>query len=116
LEADRRGVDGQRVAGGRVLEADDGRDLAGTDLRALLAVVRVHLQDTPDALVLSRGRVLHAVARLDLPGVDADVGQLADVRVRHHLEGEGRERLLGRRAARELMLRAGVDTVHGRHV
>ena len=82
----------------------------------LLAVVRVHLQDATDALGLAGRRVQHAIARLDLAGVDADVGELADVRVGHDLEGERGERLLGRGAARELVLGARVDPVHGRHV
>ena len=51
------------------------------------------------------------VALLQLARVDADVGELADVRVGHDLEGERRERLVDRRAARELVLRARVDAV-----
>ena len=43
----------ERVAGGRVLEADARGDLARADLLALLAVVRVHLQDPADALGLA---------------------------------------------------------------
>ena len=53
LEADRAVSTAERVAGGRVLEADDRGDLAGADLVTLLAVVRVHLQDAADALVLA---------------------------------------------------------------
>ena len=88
---------GERVAGRRRLEADAGGDLARADLLALLAVVRVHLEDAADALGLAGGRVEDAVAGLELAGVDAEVGQLADVRVGHDLEGERRERLLERR-------------------
>ena len=51
------------------------------------------------------------VARLHLARVDADVRQLADVRVGHDLEGERRERLVERGAARELVLGARVDAV-----
>ena len=43
----------ERVAGRRVLEADAGGDLARRDLLALLAVVRVHLEDAADALGLA---------------------------------------------------------------
>ena len=116
LEHDRRRVDRERVAGRRLLEADAGRDLAGADLLALLAVVRVHLEDAPDPLGLARRRVEDAVAGLDLAGVDAEVRQLADVRVGHDLEGERRERLVERRPARELVLGARVDPVHRRDV
>ena len=101
---------------GRVLQADAGGDLARADLLALLAVVRVHLEDAPDPLRLAGGGVEHAVAGLDLPRVDPEVGQLADERVGHHLEDEGRERLVEGGAARELVLGARVDPVHRRNV
>src|SRR3954464_854352 len=99
LELDRRRVDGERVARRRVLEADARGDLPRADLLALLAVIRVHLEDAADPLGLAGRRVEDAVAGLDLTGVDAEVRQLADVRVGHDLEGERRERLVDRRAA-----------------
>ena len=43
----------ERVAGARVLEADRGGDVAGVDLLDLLALVGVHLQQAPDALLLA---------------------------------------------------------------
>ena len=89
---------GERVAGRRLLEADGGGDLARADLVALLAVVRVHLEDAADPLGLAVRRVEHAVAGLEPARVDAEVRQLADVRVGHDLEGERRERLVERRA------------------
>src|SRR4029078_1480163 len=64
LEPDRRRVDGERVAGRRRLQADDRGDLAGAQLGALLAVVRVHLEDSAGALRLAGGRVQHPVALL----------------------------------------------------
>ncbi len=86
--------------GRRDLEPDGRGDLACADVVALLAVVRVHLEDAPDPLGLAVRRVEHAVAGLDLAGVDAEVGELADVRVGHDLEGERRERrVLGMPAA-----------------
>ena len=104
-------VDGERVAGRRRLEADGGDDLARADLLPLLAVVRVHLEETADALGLAGGDVHDALAGLDLARVDAEVGELADVRVAHHLEGERREGLVLGRPARELVTRARVDPV-----
>ena len=98
------------------LRPTTGGDLARADLLALLAVVRVHLQDAADALGLAGRRVQDAVAGLDLARVDAEVRQLADVRVGHDLEDERRERLVERRAARELVLGARVDPVDRRHV
>src|SRR5205085_7278983 len=79
-------------------------DLAGHDLLALLAVVRVHLEDAADALGATRDRVEDAVARLERAGVDPEVRQLADVRIRHDLEGERRERRL--RVGRPLLVAA----------
>ena len=42
----------ERVAGRDVLEADGRGDVAGADFLDLLALVRVHLQQPADALVL----------------------------------------------------------------
>ena len=84
----------QRVAGGRLLEADGGGDGARADLLQVLAVVRVHLEQPADALLAAGRRVEHVGARVDLARVDAEVGQLADERVAHDLEGERRERLV----------------------
>ena len=111
LEPDRRRVDGERVSGRRRLEADGGDDLAGADLIPLLAVVRVHLEQAADTLGLAGGDVHDPLAGLDLPGIDPKVGQLADVRIAHHLEGERRERLVLGRPTRELVARARVDPV-----
>ncbi len=99
LEEDGRRVDGERLARRRLLQAHERGDLAGADLVALLAVVRVHLEDAADALGLAGRRVEHLVALGDATRVDADVRELADVRVGHDLEGEGRERLVHGRAA-----------------
>jgi len=93
LEHDRRVLRCERVSRRRRLEADAGGDLARRDRIALLAVVRVHLQDAADTLGLAGRRVEHAVAGLEHAGVDAEVRQLADVRVGHDLERERRERL-----------------------
>ena len=106
LEHDRRVLGGERVARRRVLEADAGGDLARHDRVALLAVVRVHLEDAADPLGLAGDRVEDAVAGLERAGVDAEVRQLADVRVGHDLEGERRERRVGRRRALDLGARS----------
>src|SRR5438105_1995848 len=62
LEHDRRAVGGEGVARRRELQADAGGDLARHDLLALLAVVRVHLEDAADPLRLAVRRVEDAVA------------------------------------------------------
>ena len=56
LEHDRVLRVGQRVAGEGVLEADGRGDVARVDLVDLLAVVGVHLEDAPDALLLALRR------------------------------------------------------------
>ena len=44
----------QRLAGGDVLQAHAGGDVAGADLLDLFTLVGVHLQDPADALLLAR--------------------------------------------------------------
>ena len=84
----------ERVAGGGVLEADGGDDVAGEDGVLVLAVVGVHLQDAADALLAVLGRVRAPWLPVgELAGVDAEVGELADVGVAHDLERQRGERL-----------------------
>src|SRR5215831_7483329 len=84
----------QRVAGGGVLQAHHRDDLPRDRGRALLALVRVHLVDLADPLLAALDRVQHLGAGLERAGVDAEVGELAEVLVRHDLEGQRGERLL----------------------
>jgi hypothetical protein len=93
LEVDRVSGVRQRVAGDDLLDADGRGDVARVYLGDLLALVGVHHQDAPDALGAPRADVQDLRARLQVSGVDAEVGELADVGVRRDLEGEGRERL-----------------------
>src|SRR6185312_9884583 len=79
LEDDRLGRVTERVAGGGVLQALYGDDLTGATPLPLLAVVGVHLVDLADPLLLALGAVGHGGAGLELAGVDADVGELAEV-------------------------------------
>jgi hypothetical protein len=66
---------------------------AGLVDRVLL--VGVHLEQLPDALLLALGRIDDLGPGADLARVHPDVGQLAEERVRSHLEGQRRERLGG---------------------
>ena len=59
---DRRVGGRERVAGGGLLEADAGDDVARVALLDLLAVVRVHHQQAPDPLGPAVGRVQHPAA------------------------------------------------------
>ena len=92
LEDDRLLVIAERVAGARVLESDRGGDVAGAHFLDLLALVRVHLQQTPDALALILRGVVHVGARLEHARVHAEERQLSDERIRRDLERERRER------------------------
>ena len=91
LQLDRRVRGRQGVAGPGLLEADAGADVARVALLDLLAMVGVHHQQPSDPLRLAGRDVEHPSAGAELAGVDAEVGQLADVGVGHHLEGEGGE-------------------------
>ena len=90
-----------RVAGGNVLQSNRGANVARQNLADLFALVGVHLQQTPDALGLSRAHVQHAVASLQLSGVHADERQLSDKRIGHDLERQRRKRLFVVRLARD---------------
>ena len=69
-------------------------------------MVGVHLEDAADALLLVRRRVVDGRAGVELAGVDAEVRELADERIAHHLEGEGGERCGQRGLARLGLARA----------
>src|SRR5580658_2105581 len=94
LQDDRLVLRAQRVACGGVLQAHHGDDLPRHRGRALLALVRVHLVDLADPLLAALDRVQHVAARLQGAGVDADVGELAEMLVGHDLERERGERSL----------------------
>ena len=65
LEDDRVAAVAQRVAGGRVLEAEPGHDVAGHGHVEVLALVGVHQQDAAEALALLLDRVVDLVALVD---------------------------------------------------
>ena len=116
LEHDRVRRVAERVTGGRVLQPDGGDDVAGEDGVLVLPVVRVHLQDAADALLLVLGRVEHRAARGELARVDAEVGELADVGVAHDLERQRGERLVVVGLALEVVLELDVETLDRRDV
>src|SRR5512138_2735299 len=93
LEDDRRVLGAERVARGRGAEADGGGDVARVDLLDLLALVRVHLEEAADALLLVLRRVEDVGPGLELPRVDPEEREVPHVRVVHDLEREGGERL-----------------------
>jgi hypothetical protein len=92
LERDRMLFFANRVASTNVSEADHGADVARENFLNVFALVGVHLEQTPNALVLLRTRVHHRLARLQLSGIHADKRQLADKRVGHDLERPSAEK------------------------
>ena len=75
----------------------------------VLAVVRVHLQQAADALLVALRRVQDVGAGGQRAGVDAEVGELADVRVGHDLERQSGERRLRVGRALDLLVGLQVD-------
>ncbi|SAJ32569.1 Uncharacterised protein [Enterobacter cloacae] len=59
-----------------------------------MAIVGMHQHDAPDTFFLALHRVVHRVAFAQYAGIDADEGQLANVRIAHQLEGQCRERFI----------------------
>src|SRR5436190_2434390 len=118
LEHDRLLLVADRVAGRHGAEPDGRGDVPGVDFLDLFALVRVHLQQAPDALALLLGRVVDRRPRGEDARVDADEGQLADERVGHDLEAERRERrvVLRRTVLDRLGPLVGVEPLDRRHV
>ena len=106
----------QGVAGGGVLQAHHGGDVAGVHRLQILAVVGVHLQQTAHTLPLTLGGVQHGRARVQRAGVYAEEAQTAHIGVGHDLEGQSRERLIIGGLALLLRVRLGVHTLDGGHV
>ena len=92
LEDHRLGRIAQRVAGARILEADERDDVAGIGLRNLLARIGMHEHHAADALGPITGRVEQRRALGQRARIEAAEGQDA-VLVVHKLEGEHRQRL-----------------------
>ena len=82
------------VAGGGVLQADGGGDVAGAHFLDFVAAVGVHLHHAPDALAPFAGGVVDLIAGVQHAGIDAEEGQRADVGIGGDLEGERGEGLV----------------------
>src|SRR5438270_429732 len=86
-----------------------------TDFLDFLALVGVHLQQAPDALLLALHRGVHRVAGTEHARIHADEGKLTDERVGHDLERERGERLVVVRRARRRLAVLGL-ALHRRDV
>ena len=93
FEHDRILLVADRVAGRNGLQPDGGGDIAGHDFLDFFALVGVHAQQPPDALLAALGDVEYRLARSQPARIHAEKRQLADKRVGHDLEDQRRERL-----------------------
>src|SRR5258706_13365971 len=86
---------GERVAGGRVLQTDRGRNVAGPYLIDVLTPDGVHAQDAADPLLASVRCGEHARTGLQPARVNPEERQLADpLGIHLDLDGERRKRLV----------------------
>jgi hypothetical protein len=105
LEDDRLVIVAERVARARVLEPDRRCDVARPYFLDLLALVRVHLQQTADALASILRGIVHVGSGLEHARVDAEERQLSDEWVGRDLERQRRERrFIGGRALVERLV------------
>ena len=92
----------------RLLEADGGDDVAGPrSARRPRGGWRASRSSRPTRSLRPVPVLQHVGARVELAGVDAEVGQLADERVGHDLERERREGLVQRAVALASARRSG---------
>src|SRR5664280_1136414 len=117
LEHDRVMRVAQRLAGTGLLETHHRADHACAHRVDLFTLVRVHLVDLADPLLLALGRVEDLGSGGEHAGVDADEDEATQVRVGRDLEGQRRHRLVGVRVTHELhRLVAGLEAVDRGHV
>jgi hypothetical protein len=86
----------------RGLQPDGRRDVAGVRHLDLLALVRVHLEESPDPLLLPRGRVQQVLPALQGSRIDPEVRELPHVGIGRDLERQSRYRLGVVRLAQDL--------------
>ena len=91
------------IARGDVLQAHRRGDVARAHFLDLGALARMHLQESPDALVAALVRHVHLVARVQSARVDTEKRQVADERIVQDLECECREGLCIVRLARQIL-------------
>ncbi len=91
FEQDRVILIAKRVAGGDVLDADDGGDVAGVAGVDVFALVCLDLDQAADAFAFAGARVVNRVPLAQLAGIDAEEDELANERIAPKLEGERAE-------------------------
>ncbi len=84
----------ERVTGGGRLHTDERADITGVNLFNFFTLVRVHTQDTADALGLVLRRVQNITAALEHTRVHTEIGQRTDERVSGDFECKRGKRLI----------------------
>ena len=93
FQRDGMGFVANRVARADVLQTNRGADIARQNLVDVFALVGVHLEQAANALGASTSGAKHRIAGLNLAGINANEGQLADKRISHDLESQRGKRL-----------------------
>src|SRR5262249_33721804 len=116
FEHDRLVVVANRVAGGHLLHAADGDDLARTRGFNVLTLVRVHAHQAPDTFFRILDRVVSIRAGFDRAAVNTHERKLTEVLVGHDLEDQTGKRStrIGRTRLRLTGLR--VHAFNGRNI
>ena len=78
----------ERVAGRDILDADDRRDVTRINRVDILALVRLDLDQTADAVPLVGARIVDRVALGQLAAVNAEEDQLTDERIAPEFESQ----------------------------
>ena len=91
LEEDRMVFVAERVAGGDILDAHDGGDVAGVAGVDVLALVGLDLDQAADALALVGARIVNRVALGELARVHAEEDELSNEGVAPELERQRAE-------------------------
>ena len=104
------------VAGGDVLDADDGGDVAGVAGVYVFALVSLNLNEAADAFAFVGARVIDRVALAQLAGIDAEEDELADEWIAPQLEGKRAKFGVVVRRSLHRLAGVGVLTLGGRNV
>ena len=88
-----RPLGAERVACMRILEFDEGDDIASRCRLNLLTLVSVKLEDLPNAFALVARGIEHFVSVSERPRIQAQIAQFPHVLFGRRLENEGHQRL-----------------------
>ena len=106
----------QGIAGAGVLQSYRRRDIARVAAFDILTVVRVHLQDSADTLIVVLVGVVHRGTGVDGTGIHTEEAQLAHKGVGHNLERQSGERLVVGGVADHFFFGFRVNTLNRRYI